>query len=170
MKKLIIINGTMGVGKSTVSSLLFKMLRPSVYLDGDWCWNMNPFVVTDENKKMVIDNITYLLKSFLANSSYEYIIFCWVIHQEEIFKLIVDPFSDFAVEVYKISLVCSPNALRNRMQRDVENGVREVESIESSIARIPLYDQMDTVKIDVSHISAQQAAEQIVEFVNYIVQ
>ena len=78
MKKLIIINGTMGVGKSTVSRILLKKLKASVYLDGDWCWNMNPFIPSEENKRMVIDNIVYLLSSFLKNSEYRYIIFCWV--------------------------------------------------------------------------------------------
>ncbi len=72
MKKLIIINGTMGVGKSTVCNILLDTLKPSVYLDGDWCWNMNPFVVSEENKKMVINNITHLLKSYLENSGFEY--------------------------------------------------------------------------------------------------
>lgn len=36
MKKLIIINGTMGVGKSTVCKQLLKILAPGVWLDGDW--------------------------------------------------------------------------------------------------------------------------------------
>ena len=84
MKKLILINGTMGVGKSTVSKELMKRLQPSVYLDGDWCWNMNPFVVNEENKQMVLRNIGFLLRSYLENSSYEYVIFCWVMHQEQI--------------------------------------------------------------------------------------
>ena len=90
MKKLIMINGTMGVGKSTVCNMLFKMLDNSVYLDGDWCWNMNPFVVSEENKEMVINNISYLLKSYLNNSGYKYIVFCWVIQEEDIFKQILD--------------------------------------------------------------------------------
>ena len=61
MKKLIIINGTMGVGKSTVSELLLKEMENSVYLDGDWCWNMNPFTVNEENIEMVLKNIIFLL-------------------------------------------------------------------------------------------------------------
>ena len=36
MKKLTMINGTMGVGKSTVCNKLLNMLSPSAYLDGDW--------------------------------------------------------------------------------------------------------------------------------------
>jgi len=46
-KKLIIINGTMGVGKSTISKALYKNLENSVWLDGDWCWMMNPFIVNE---------------------------------------------------------------------------------------------------------------------------
>lgn len=168
MKKLIIINGTMGVGKSTVCKLLLKQLQPSVYLDGDWCWNMNPFVVSPENKAMVMDNITHLLNSFLNNSGYEYVIFCWVIHQEEIFQQILEPLSrnqKNKFELYKISLICSEAALRKRLELDVKNRLREPEGTERSIARIPLYRKMDTIKIDVSEISPQETAEQIIKLV-----
>ncbi len=74
-KKLIIVNGAMGVGKTTTCKELNKSLQNSVLLDGDWCWMMNPFVVNEENKKMVIDNITYLLRGFIRNSTIEYVIF-----------------------------------------------------------------------------------------------
>jgi len=51
MKKLFFIGGTMRVGKTTICQNLKKRLPNSVYLDGDWCWNANPFKVTDETKK-----------------------------------------------------------------------------------------------------------------------
>ena len=161
MKKLIMINGTMGVGKSTVSNILFKMLNNSAYLDGDWCWNMNPFVVSDENKEMVINNISYLLKSYLNNSGYKYIILCWVIQDEAIFKQILDKLNGFDFELHKISLVCSEESLKNRLNIDVENGIRKTEIISRSIERISLYEKMDTVKIDVSNITPQDAAKKI---------
>lgn len=81
MKKLIIINGTMGVGKTTTSLELQKILPQNVFLDGDWCWSMEPFVVNDETKTMVMNNITYLLNNFIRCSEYENIIFCWVMHE-----------------------------------------------------------------------------------------
>jgi adenylate kinase family enzyme len=165
MKKLILLNGTMGVGKTTVGRLLMQKLQPSVFLDGDWCWNMNPFVVNEENKAMVLDNITHLLRAYLNNSGYEYVIFCWVIHQEEIFGQILEPLRGIDFELYKITLMCSEAALRNRLGMDVQNGIRQPDVIERSIARLSLYEKMDTVKIDVSGISAQQAAEQIAGFV-----
>ena len=51
MKNLYIIGGTMGVGKTTTCQILKQKLKNSVFLDGDWCWDMNPFKVTDETKK-----------------------------------------------------------------------------------------------------------------------
>ena len=65
MKTLYLIGGTMGVGKTTVSQQLKKDLANSVFLDGDWCWDADPFQVTDETKEMVMDNICYLLNNFL---------------------------------------------------------------------------------------------------------
>ena len=77
-KQLILVGGAMGVGKSAVCRELLRQLTPGVWLDGDWCWNMNPFVVSEENKRMVLSNITHLLRAYLDNSSYRYVLFCWV--------------------------------------------------------------------------------------------
>ena len=61
MKTLLLIGGPMGVGKTSVCRCLQKKLNNSVFLDGDWCWDSNPFLVTEETKEMVMDNIGYLL-------------------------------------------------------------------------------------------------------------
>ena len=54
MKRLIFVNGPMGVGKSAVCSELKRMLAPCAFLDGDWCWDLTPFSVTEETKAMVL--------------------------------------------------------------------------------------------------------------------
>ena len=61
MKTLYLIGGTMGVGKTTVCKELKKELKNSVFLDGDWCWDADPFQVTKETKAMVLRNICYML-------------------------------------------------------------------------------------------------------------
>lgn len=165
MKKLIMINGTMGVGKSTVCSKLLDILSPSVYLDGDWCWNMNPFVVSEENKEMVMNNISYLLKSYLNNSSYKYIIFCWVMHEEDILKQVLYKLKEFDFQLYKISLVCTEEALRKRLNNDVISGVRKADVITRSVERISAYEKMDTVKIDVSNTTVEDTAKIIYSMV-----
>jgi 2-phosphoglycerate kinase len=54
MKNLIIVGGTMGVGKTATCRELQKILPRNVFLDGDWCLDMHPFVVTEETKAMVM--------------------------------------------------------------------------------------------------------------------
>lgn len=164
-KKLIIINGTMGIGKSTACRELNRALEKSAWLDGDWCWMMNPFIVNDENKNMVIDNITYLLRSFLTNSSLEYVIFSWVIHAEEIFELLLKRIGDLEFQLFKITLICSEESLKKRILKDVENGLRTEDSLTNSMERLQLYKDMDTVKIDTSNIGIQETASRIIRVI-----
>lgn len=162
-KKLIIINGTMGVGKTATSRELNKKLNNSVWLDGDWCWMMNPFTVNDENKNMVIKNITYLLRNFLINSSFEYVIFNWVIHYEDIFNLLLQPLSDLEFEIIKVTLLCSEETLKERILNDVKLNLRDGEELSTSLQRLELYKNMNTVKIDTTNISINETVDKIIK-------
>ena len=160
MKKLIIINGPMGVGKTTVSKNLFNSLKPSILLDGDWCWNMNPFLVNDENKKMVMNNIKYLLKNYLNNSNFEYIIFCWVIPEEEILNEILSDLPN-NYELHKFTLTCDSDSLKYRLLNDTNRQISQ-ETIDNSLSYIPKYNLMDTTKIDSTDKSISQIVELLI--------
>ena len=69
MKTLYLIGGPMGVGKTAAGQALKLLLDNSVFLDGDWCWDMHPFLVTEETRAMVLDNIAFLLNRFLRCSA-----------------------------------------------------------------------------------------------------
>ncbi len=161
MKKLYLIGGTMGTGKTTVSQVLKQKLQNSIFLDGDWCWDADPFTVTDETKAMVMDNICFLLQSFLRCSAYEHVIFCWVMHEQGIIDELLSRLDISACEVKPFSLVISEAALKARLQADIDAGLRSPDSIARSIERIRLYDKLNTMKIDVSEISPDAVAEEI---------
>lgn len=141
----------MGVGKTTICQKLKLELNNSVFLDGDWCWDASPFQVTDETKKMVIDNIAYLLNNFLNCSAYENVIFSWVMHEQNIVDAIIEKLDVSVCDVEAISLVADEKNLRERLTQDVAKGIREEDVIDRSIERIPLYQQLDTIKIDTSN-------------------
>ena len=84
MKRLYMIGGPMGVGKTAACRQLQQLLDRSVFLDRDWCWDAHPFQVTEETREMVLENISFLLNSFLRCSAYDHVIFCWVLHRREI--------------------------------------------------------------------------------------
>ncbi len=120
----------MGVGKTAVCQKLKKKLNNAVFLDGDWCWDADPFVVTEETKKMVIENICFLLNQFIHCTAYENIIFCWVFHEQSIIDDIVSRLDLSGCLLKNISLVCTPKALRERLLKDVERGIREPDIID----------------------------------------
>lgn len=149
----------MGAGKTAVSRLLKKRLSNSVFLDGDWCWDASPFQVTAETKVMVMDNICHTLCNFIRCSAYDNVIFCWVMHEQFIIDDILSRIRADGVRFLPISLICDANALVARLKKDVDSGLRAPDVIQRSVARIPLYERLDTIKIDVSGITAERAAE-----------
>ena len=161
MKTLYLIGGTMGVGKTTVCQQLKKDLPKSVFLDGDWCWDSSPFQVTEETKAMVMDNICHLLNNFLHCSAYETVLFCWVMHQQSIIDTLLKNLNTGNCRILCISLLSDEKHLRNRLTLDVKNGLRNAEIIDRSIARLPLYQSLSTIKIDTSGKSIREIADEI---------
>ena len=163
MKKIYIIGGTIGVGKTTVSKELKNRFHKSVFLDGDWCWDMNPFDVNDETKVMVMDNICYVLNNFIHCSVYENIIFCWVLHEQGIIDSILSKLDIQNLIIINISLLCKEKALRERIQKDIDNQLRSNDVLERSIERIHLYDKLNTIKIDVSEKTVTDTVNEIMQ-------
>lgn len=162
MKNLYLIGGTMGVGKTTTCQVMKRKLNNSVFLDGDWCWDMDPFIVNEETKEMVIENICFLLNNFIQCSAYENIVFCWVMHEQKIIDDILSKLKTENCNLHLISLVCNRNALRDRLEIDVENGIRTTDSINRSLERVQLYKNLKTEKVDVSEISPIEVADYII--------
>ena len=109
---------------------------------------MKPFVVNAETKAMVLDNICHLLTNFLNCSHLENIVFCWVMHEQEIIDGILSRLDITGWEVRCISLVCTEEALKQRLEKDIAAGLREPDILQRSIPRLPLYDALHTLKID----------------------
>ena len=151
----------MGVGKTTVSQQLKKTLRNSVFLDGDWCWDASPFQVTKETKSMVVRNICYLLNSFIHCSAYENVIFCWVMHEQSIIDGIINELDIENCKVKKISLIVDEINLQNRIKVDVARAIRTADVIDRSVARIPMYQALDTIKIETSNKTVCEIVDEI---------
>ena len=131
----------MGVGKTTVSKLLCKKLPKCVYLDGDWC-------------------------NFIKCSVFENIIFAWVLHEQGIVDAIVSHLDTDELNIVSVSLVASENILKARLQKDIAAGLRSSDVIDRSIARLPLYENLNTIKIDADNLTAEQVALKILYLTN----
>lgn len=166
MKQLYLIGGTMGVGKTAICRILKHQLPNSVFLDGDWCWDSDPFQVTDETKEMVMDNICHILNNFIRCSAYDNIIFCWVMHEQGIIDAICEKILIENCSVKVISLMADEKNLTKRIEKDVRAGIRDMEVLSRSIERIPLYESLNTIKINTNNKSVQQVADEITNCTN----
>lgn len=163
MKTLYIIAGTMGVGKTTVCRALQEKLTSSVFLDGDWCWDARPFCVTEETKAMVVQNIRFLLNQFLRCSAYQNVIFCWVMNRQSVLDEILSGLDTVGCSVRVIALVCSPEALAQRLEKDVAAGLRQPDILERSLRRLGDYSSLNAAVIDTTEKEPETVAEEILE-------
>ena len=157
MKHVYLIGGPMGIGKSTICNQLNQDLDHSVFLDGDWCWNMDPFVVNQDTKNMVLDNITHCLNNFIHTPGVENIIFCWVMHKQDIIDQIIQKLDTEGVDIHLISLICEKEELIKRMLIDR----RDNQTIRKSLQYLELYKDLDTQKIDVTTLDVQKTIDKI---------
>lgn len=123
-QKLIIICGSPCVGKTTVADRLFQSYENSAYLDGDWCWCVNPFSINDPRLRNGDKNMSFVLSTYL-NSAFDYVIFSSVVAiGDPIRREIVNAITAEDYEVIGFTLTCSEETLRQRHKdRSDENEV-----------------------------------------------
>lgn len=178
MKKVILIGGPYGAGKTTVANLLTNSFQNTVMLDGEWCWYQgNNWIFNNSTKDMAIDNICYVLSNFLKNDNFENIIFTWVLHKAKDHKTIINALRETGIEfeLYDISLICSEFTLLSRLKNRIQSKATEFDAyynskdifntLEGSLKKLNQINQLDTYKIDVSDLTKNQVKEKIIEYV-----
>ena len=114
MKKLILLSGSPCVGKTTVGKCLFRQYENSAYLDGDWCWCVNPFSVKDERLRNGDKSMSFVLSNYL-NSGFQYVFFASVVLTDsKIRENILEDITATDYEVMGFTLTCSEETLTKR--------------------------------------------------------
>lgn len=75
MKRLIVINGARGIGKTSVAKEILKNLSSSILLDGDLFGNFK--LRNEETEKIETAAVLFTLEAYLQSEAYENIIFVW---------------------------------------------------------------------------------------------
>ena len=65
------------------------------------------------------------------------------------------------VQVHRISLVCTPEALCARLQADIAAGLRKPDVIDRSLAYLPLYEHLNTRKLDTTGLTIEEIAKNL---------
>ncbi len=166
MKKLIVILGSNGVGKSTTAKAFLDKYTGCAYVDADWCRAINPFPFTPSTKKAVTENIYCILKNYLLCEDIDKIVFPYGFHGErkEIFDTVICKLKEDRIEfeLLPIVLKCSMQENIKRCERDG----RETGRIERGLKNtFHYYDELKYPKIITTKLSPKEVAEKIADII-----
>ena len=80
MKKLIVIVGPNGTGKTTACECLLPLLGRAAQVDGDWCRAVYPPELTEETLKLNEENVFCMIRNALSCAEIEAVVFSYGFH------------------------------------------------------------------------------------------
>ena len=154
MKKLILLSGSPCVGKSTAGRQLFAQYENSAYLDGDWCWCVNPFSVKDSRLRNGDKSMSFVLSNYLA-SGFEYVFFASVVLTDSaIRENILRDITATDYEVIGFTLTCSEETLVSRHDARGDKG-------DTNFYWLNLPPYPTDIVIDTDHKTVAEIAQEI---------
>ena len=167
MKKLIVIVGPNGVGKSTTAMRMKEQYSKTAFVDSDWCRSINPFTLTDITKKTVIANLYCLLRNYLLCEEINTVIFTYSWHGErkEIYDNLIKHLLNDGIEFQEIIIILKCSESENRKRALTDN--RDIELIERGMKNtFSFYDKFQYPCFDTTHMTVLQVVEQIWKLAN----
>ena len=154
MKKLILISGSPCVGKTTVGQDLFEQYNNSAYLDGDWCWCVNPFSAKDTRIRNGDKSMSFVLSNYLS-SEFDYVFLSSVVLTDP--KIRESILNDITATDYKVigfTLTCSEETLAKRHRQRGDHGAPNFHWL-----HLPPYPT--DIVINTDNLSVSQIAEKL---------
>ena len=160
--KVIILNGPMGVGKTTVGKYIADHYPGTAFIDGDWCLDIHPFVGNQETKAMAVDNILHMIGNYQKCSVCNMVVLVWLMDEPWVIQKITQGLSAMQAEVKNMTLVCSRESLIRRWKDDHNCEWRTDEWLNVSLKSLPGFASMDNT-IDTSGLPVEQVAELVMQ-------
>lgn len=160
--KVIILNGPMGVGKTTVGKYIADHHPGTAFIDGDWCLDIHPFVGNQETKAMAVDNILHMIGNYQKCSVCNMVVLVWLMDEPWVIQKITQGLSAMQAEVKNMTLVCSRESLIRRWKDDHDCEWRTDEWLNVSLKSLPGFASMENI-IDTSDLSVEQVAELVMQ-------
>ena len=158
--EVIIINGPMGVGKTTVGKHIAEQNPGTAFIDGDWCMDIHPFVGSRETRAMAVDNILHMIGNYQKCSVCERVVLAWLMDDPRVIESLADGLSALQATAKTATLVCDAESLIRRWKNDRNCEWRTDDWLNKSLRSLPGFSAMDPV-IDTSDLSVERVAEQI---------
>ena len=158
--KVIIINGPMGVGKTTVGKIIAEKHPGTAFIDGDWCMDIHPFVGNRETKAMAVDNILHMIRNYRKCSECRMVVLAWLMDDPWVLQRITEEIHAMHADMKSITLVCDRESLILRWKNDRDCEWRTDRWLEASLKSLPFFASMSNT-VDTSTLSADEIADRI---------
>lgn len=158
--RVIMINGPMGVGKTTIGKCIAQKYAGTAFIDGDWCMDIHPFVGNRETKTMAIDNILHMIGNYRKCSICKMIVVVWVMDDQWVHQKIADGIAEMGLEIKSVVLVCDQKSLIDRWENDKICEWRTQEWLEASLKSLAFFSSLENV-LDTSSRTVDQIVGRI---------
>lgn len=163
---IIIINGSLGVGKSSVSEQLHWKFEKSVNLDGDHIGYVHPFDIYDNARISHLYRTFELLIGFHQENGYQNFVINYVFESPESLQELLDLLHPLDSSIHTYWLTCNPEEQEKRIRK------RQRDQIEWELKRFINLQQIQTKaaqqgfigkEIDTTSLTAEETAKVIWE-------
>jgi len=160
---IIIINGSVGVGKSSVAEELHWKFDKSVCLDGDYIGNVNPFEIYDEARIDHLYRTLELLIGFHQQNGYHNFVINYVFESPDSLQDLLDLLHPLDSSMHTYWLTCDEKEqakrIRHRQRDDLEWELRrfvELQRIQTKAAQQGFIGiEMDTTGLTSAEVSQE---------------
>ncbi len=160
--KVIILNGPMGVGKTAVGKYIAEHTPGTAFIDGDWCFDIHPFIGNRETKAMAVDNILHMIGNYKKCSECKMIVLVWLIDNAWVYDAIIEGIKKLNLEIESVTLTCNIVTLNNRWKNDKECPWRTEEWLKVSTDSLSYFSALDNV-LDTTNLTIEAVSERIMK-------
>ena len=160
--KVIVINGPMGVGKTTVGKIIAEKNPGTAFIEGDWCMDIHPFVGNRETKAMAVDNILHMIRNYQKCSECRIVVLVWLMDDPWVLQRITDGLYAMRADVKSVTLICDRESLIRRWNSDRNCEWRTDHWLDISLKSLPRFASMENT-IDTSRLSVDRVADMILQ-------
>ena len=113
---IIIINGSLGVGKSSVADQLHHKFDKSVHLDGDYIGDVHPFQIYDDARIRHLYRTLELLVGFHQENGYHNFVINYVFESPESLQELLNLLRPLDSSIHTYWLTCQEDEQAKRIQ------------------------------------------------------
>ena len=161
---IVIINGSLGVGKSSVAEQLHYKFDKSIHLDGDYVADIHPYNIYDEARIDHLYRTLELLIGFHQKNGYSNFVINYVFESAESLQALLALLRPLNSAIHVYWLTCSEEKQAKRIQgrrrEELDWELKrfiELQQIQAKAAQQGFIGE----KVDTSHLTVAEAAQRI---------